>query len=64
VSPPSFAFARNHPLRFSWAIEVGDAETTYKMSATDNPVSVHDKGMLLPKRPSDGSCKFALVGLK
>jgi uncharacterized protein (TIGR02246 family) len=47
-----------------WAIEVGDTEATYKMSAKDNPVSVHDKGMRLLKRQSDGSWKFALVGLK
>lgn len=47
-----------------WAIEVGDSEATYKMSAKDNPVSVHDKGMRLLKRQSDGSWKFALVGMK
>jgi ketosteroid isomerase-like protein len=47
-----------------WAIEVGNFEATYKMSAKDNPVSVNDKGMRLLKRQSDGSWKFALVGLK
>jgi uncharacterized protein (TIGR02246 family) len=47
-----------------WAIEVGSVEATYKLSAKDNPVSVHDKGMRLLKRQSDGSWKFALVGLK
>ena len=47
-----------------WAIEVGNTEATYKMSAKDNPVSVNDKGMRLLKRQSDGSWKFALVGLK
>jgi hypothetical protein len=48
-----------------WAIEVGDTQATYKMSAKDNPVSVNDKGaMRLLKRQSNGSWKFALVGLK
>jgi uncharacterized protein (TIGR02246 family) len=47
-----------------WAIEVGDFVATYKMSANDDPVSVHDKGMRVLKRQSDGSWKFALVGLK
>ena len=47
-----------------WAIEVGSVEATYKMSAKDNPVSVQDKGMRLLKRQSDGSWKFALIGLK
>ncbi len=47
-----------------WAIEVGDSAATYRMSAKDNPVSVNDKGMRLLKRQSDGSWKFALVGLK
>ena len=48
----------------SWAIEVGSMEATYKMSANDKPVSVQDKGMRLLKRQSDGSWKFAVVGLK
>jgi hypothetical protein len=47
-----------------WAIEVGSVEATYKLSAKENPVSVHDKGMRLLKRQSNGSWKFALVGLK
>ena len=47
-----------------WAIEVGDFTATYRASAKDNPVSVNDKGMRLLKRQSDGSWKFALVGLK
>jgi ketosteroid isomerase-like protein len=47
-----------------WAIEVGNFEATYKMSAKDDPVSVNDKGMRLLKRQSDGSWKFALVGMK
>jgi uncharacterized protein (TIGR02246 family) len=47
-----------------WAIEVGNVQATYKLSAKDAPVSVNDKGMRLLKRQSDGSWKFALVGLK
>jgi hypothetical protein len=47
-----------------WAIEVGSVEATYRLSAKENPVSVHDKGMRLLKRQRDGSGKFALVGLK
>lgn len=48
-----------------WAIEVGYTEATYKMSAKDNPVSVpRAQGMRVLKRQSDGSWKFALVGLK
>jgi ketosteroid isomerase-like protein len=47
-----------------WAIEVGYFAATYQMSVKDNPVSVNDKGMRLLKRQSDGSWKFALVGLK
>jgi hypothetical protein len=47
-----------------WAIEVGDFAGTYKMSANGNPVSVQGEGMRLLKRQSDGSWKFALVGLK
>ena len=47
-----------------WAIEVGSVEATYRLSAKDNPVNVNDKGMRLLKRQSDGSWKFALVGLK
>jgi ketosteroid isomerase-like protein len=47
-----------------WAIEVGTFEATYRMSAKDDPVTVKDKGMRLLKRQSDGSWKFALVGMK
>ena len=47
-----------------WAIEVGNTVATYRLSAKDEPVSVNDKGMRLLKRQSDGSWKFALVGLK
>jgi uncharacterized protein (TIGR02246 family) len=47
-----------------WAIEVGDVTATYRLSAKENPVNVNDKGMRLLKRQSDGSWKFALVGLK
>jgi hypothetical protein len=47
-----------------WAIEVGDFGGTYKMSANDNPVTVRSKGMRVLKRQSDGSWKFAVVGLK
>jgi uncharacterized protein (TIGR02246 family) len=47
-----------------WAIEVGSFAGTYKMSAKDNPIRVEDKGMRVLKRQSDGSWKFALVGLK
>jgi hypothetical protein len=34
------------------------------MSTKDEPVSVNDKGMRLLKPESDGSWKFALVGMK
>ena len=47
-----------------WAIEVGDFAATYMTSPKDNPVSVNDKGMRVLKRQSDGSWKFALVGLE
>ncbi len=48
-----------------WAIEWGYTEATYKMSAKDNPVSLpRTQGMRVLKRQSDGSWKFALVGLK
>lgn len=47
-----------------WAIEVGDFAGTYEMSAKENPVSVKGEGMRVLKRQSDGSWKFALVGLK
>jgi uncharacterized protein (TIGR02246 family) len=47
-----------------WAIEVGYFEGTYKMSAKDNPVTIQGEGMRVLKRQSDGSWKFALVGLE
>jgi uncharacterized protein (TIGR02246 family) len=47
-----------------WAIEVISGESTYKTSAKDNPVTVAGKSMRVLKRQSDGSWKFALVGLK
>jgi ketosteroid isomerase-like protein len=46
------------------AIEVGDVEAAYEISAKDNPVNIRDKGLRVLKRQSDGSWKFALVGLK
>jgi hypothetical protein len=36
----------------------------YKMSAKEAPVPVQSKGMRVLKRQSDGSWKFAIVGLK
>src|SRR5215472_4666535 len=48
-----------------WAIEVGNAEAAYRMSPKDEPVSVKEKGSVrVLKRQSDGSWKFAVVGLK
>jgi ketosteroid isomerase-like protein len=47
-----------------WAIEVGNFAGMYKISAKDDPVSTEGKGMRVLKRQSDGSWKFALVGLK
>jgi uncharacterized protein (TIGR02246 family) len=47
-----------------WAIEVIYGESTYKLSAKDNPVTVHGETLRVLKRQSDGSWKFALVGLK
>ena len=47
-----------------WAIEVGSVVATYRLSAKDNPVSINDQGMRVLKRQSDGSWKFALVGLR
>ena len=46
------------------AIEVASADATYEMSGKDSPVSIKDKSMRLLRRQSDGSWKFALVGLK
>jgi len=48
-----------------WAIEMSDSEATFKMSAKGDPVIVpRTRGMRLLKRQSDGSWKFAAVGLK
>lgn len=47
-----------------WAIEVGNVEAIFRMSAKDELVNLRDTGMRLLKRQSDGSWKFALVGLK
>jgi hypothetical protein len=48
-----------------WAIEFGYSEGTYQMSSKESPVSVpRTQGMRLLKRQSDGSWKFALVGMK
>ena len=47
-----------------WAIEVGNVEAIYRMSAKGEPVNLKDTGMRLLKRQNDGSWKFALVGLK
>jgi hypothetical protein len=47
-----------------WAIEVIDANATFKMSAKDDPITVQQKLVRVLKRQSDGSWKFALVGLK
>jgi ketosteroid isomerase-like protein len=47
-----------------WAIEVVDANATFKMSAKDDSVTVQQKLLRVLKRQSDGSWKFALVSLK
>lgn len=47
-----------------WAIEVTDASATYKMSAKDNPVTIQGEGARVLRRQSDGSWKFAVVGLQ
>ena len=48
-----------------WAIEVGNADAAYKMSSKDEPVTVKAQGVVrVLKRQSDGSWKFAVVGLK
>ncbi len=44
-----------------WAIEWGYAEATYKMSSSENPVSMKAKVLRALKRQSDGSWKFARV---
>jgi hypothetical protein len=48
-----------------WAIEVGYTQAAYQMSANAKPVIFpKTEGMRLLKRQSDGSWKFALVGMK
>jgi uncharacterized protein (TIGR02246 family) len=47
-----------------WAIEVGDFEGTFKMTAKDNPITIKEKGARVLRKQSDGSWKFAVVGLK
>ena len=48
-----------------WAIEVGYTDAIVKMSANAEPMTIpRVKGVRLLKRQSDGSWKFALVGLK
>jgi uncharacterized protein (TIGR02246 family) len=48
-----------------WAIELTDSEATFQMSPKGDPVIVpRTRGMRLLKRQSDGSWKFAVVGLK
>jgi len=42
-----------------WAIEWVYYETTFKMSAKDNPVSMRRKDLRVLKQQSDGSWKFA-----
>ena len=44
-----------------WAIEVVDANATFKMSTKDDPITVQRKLVRVLKRQSDGSWKFALV---
>jgi len=48
-----------------WAIEVTCSEASYRLSANAAQVDVPEtQGMRLLKKQSDGSWKFALVGLK
>jgi uncharacterized protein (TIGR02246 family) len=47
-----------------WAMEIVDFDATFKMSEKDEPMSVHERGVRVLKRQSDGSWKFAVVGLK
>lgn len=48
-----------------WAIEVGYTEATYKLSANADPVTFpRTRVMRVLKRQTDGSWKFALVGMK
>jgi ketosteroid isomerase-like protein len=55
---------KNIQIADGWALEVIHSEATFKMSAKDDPVSVQTDGIRVLKRQSDGSWKFALVGLK
>ena len=55
---------KNVQIADGWAIEVVHSEATFKMSAKDDPVSVQTDGVRVLRRQSDGSWKFALVGLK
>ncbi len=48
-----------------WAIEVGQTEASFRMSANAAPVAFpNTKIMRVLKRQSDGSWKFALVGMR
>jgi ketosteroid isomerase-like protein len=47
-----------------WAVEVGTLAATYKLSGAAEPISVNDRAMRLLRRETDGSWKFALVGMK
>jgi uncharacterized protein (TIGR02246 family) len=70
VNYPDFTVVKYAPIiaevqiADGWAIEIGTFEATYKMSPKDEPVSVSDEGVRVLKRQSDGSWKFAVVGLK
>ncbi len=44
-----------------WAIEWGYAETTYKMSSSQDPVGMKIKILRVLKRQRDGSWKFARI---
>ncbi len=55
---------KNVQVADGWAIEVISGESIYKMSAKDDPVTVKGTSMRVLKRQSDGSWKFALVGLQ
>jgi len=47
------------------AVEIGNANASYKMSAKDEPINVSQKGVVRAlKWQSDGSRRFAVVGLK
>jgi len=56
---------KNIQIADGWAMEVGTVEAEYQMSAKDKPVNApRTEGMRLLKRQSDGTWKFAVVGLK